>query len=87
MSDLFLSGDLSFAFFGLPFAVVAFIVFIDLGRFVAVFIAFMAVLGATAEQVGIFANARVLLPINYATSSLNPYGAKMFMDAPQHINI
>ena len=79
--------DLSFAFFDLPFAAVALVGFTDFGPFVAVFIAFMAVLGATAEQVGIFANASVLLPISYATSSLNPYGAKMFMDAAQHINI
>ena len=59
--------------------------FIDFGPFVAVFIAFMAVLGAIAEQVGICANANVLLPVSYTTSSLNPYGAKMSMDAAQHI--
>ena len=62
---------------------------VDFGPFVAVFIAFMVfiafVAAFIAEQVGIFANANVLLPVSYTTSSLNPYGAKMFMDAAQHI--
>ena len=65
---------------------------VDFGPFVAVFIAFMVFIAFVAvfiafiaEQVGIFANANVLLPVSYTTSSLNPYGAKMFMDAAQHI--
>ena len=56
---------------------------------VPVFIAFMfmAVLGAIAEQVGRFANANVLFSISYTTSSFNLYGAKMFRDSAQHINM
>ena len=83
MTDLFFSGDLSFAFFDLSFVAVSLTGFTDFEPFVAVFIA----LGAIAEQVGRFANANVLFSISYTTSFFNLYGAKMFRDSAQHINM
>ena len=41
--DLFLSGDSSFAFCDSPFAVAAFIVFLDFWAFIIVFMAFDAI--------------------------------------------
>ena len=43
MPDLFLSGDSSFAFCDSPFAVAAFIVFLDLWAFIIVFMSFDAI--------------------------------------------